>query len=54
MGRQTPELPRLQRRAEIGHTLVSITSLRGLRRLLLAVIVLQALNLLFEVAGVVS
>ena len=48
MTQQSPELPRL-RRAEVGHTMVSITSLRAMRRLLVAVIVLQVINLAFEV-----
>lgn len=47
----SPELPRL-RRFEMGHTMVSITSLRGLRRLLKAVVVLQVLNLAVELWGV--
>jgi hypothetical protein len=48
MTQQSPELPRL-RRLEVGHTMVSITSLRAMRRLLVAVIVLQVINLALEV-----
>ena len=48
MAHSTPELPRL-RRLEVGHTIVSITSLRAMRRLLVAVIVLQVINLALEV-----
>ena len=48
MTQQSPELPRL-RRLEVGHTMVSITSLRAMRRLLVTVIVLQVINLVLEV-----
>lgn len=48
MAHSSPELPRL-RRIDVGHTMVSITSLRALRRLLVAVIVLQVVNLILEV-----
>jgi hypothetical protein len=48
MTQQSPELPRL-RRLEVSHTMVSITSLRAMRRLLVAVIVLQVINLALEV-----
>ena len=48
MTQQSPELPRL-RRLEVGHTMVSITSLRAMRRLLVMVIVLQVVNLALEV-----
>ena len=48
MPQQSPELPRL-RRLEAGHTMVSITSLRAMRRLLVAVIALQVINLALEV-----
>jgi hypothetical protein len=48
MTQQSPELLRL-RRLEVGHTMVSITSLRAMRRLLVTVIVLQAINLALEV-----
>lgn len=51
MKHPSPELPRL-RRFEMGHTMVSITSLRGLRRLLKAVVVLQVLNLAVALWGV--
>ncbi len=46
---QAPQLPRLQRRFEAGHTMVSITSLRHMHRLLCLLIVLQVLNLVVEV-----
>ncbi len=48
MTQQSPQLPRL-RRIDVGHTMVSITSLRALRRLLVMVIVLQVINLALEV-----
>ena len=46
---QTPQLPRLQRRLEVGHTMVSITSLRYMHRLLWILIGLQVANLAVEV-----
>ena len=46
---QAPQLPRLQRRIEPGYTMVSITSLRYMHRLLWLLIVLQVLNLVVEV-----
>lgn len=52
MKHPSPELPRMTRRIEPGYTMVSITSLRGLRRLLKAVVVLQVLNLAVELWGV--
>ncbi len=42
---QAPQLPRLQRRMEVGHTMVSITSLRHLHRLLWVLVGLQVVNL---------
>ena len=48
MASQTPELPQL-RRFHVGHTMVSISSLRGLHRLLVVVIARQAINLALEV-----
>lgn len=50
MRHPSPELPRL-RRFEVGHTMVSVTSLRGLRRMLQVVVVLQLLNLAAELRG---
>lgn len=49
MPHQSPELPRLQRRIEVGHTMVAITSLRYMHRLLWVVIGLQVINLAAEV-----
>jgi len=46
---RAPQLPRLQRRMEVGHTMVSITSLRYMHRLLLLLIGLQVVNLVVEV-----
>jgi hypothetical protein len=42
---KAPQLPRLQRRMEVGHTMVSITSLRYMHRLLWVLIGLQVVNL---------
>lgn len=50
MTHQIPELPRTKR-IEPGYTMVSITSLRGLRRLLQLVVILQLVNMLFELRG---
>jgi hypothetical protein len=47
----TPELPRMTRRIQPGYTMVSITSLRGLRRMLVVVILLQVVNLVVELRG---
>jgi hypothetical protein len=46
---RAPQLPRLQRRMEVGHTMVSITSLRYMHRLLWMVIGLQVMNLIIGV-----
>ena len=46
---RAPQLPRLQRRGEAGYTMVSITSLRYMHRLLWLLIVLQVVNLVVEV-----
>lgn len=51
MTRPSPELPFSKRRIQPGYTMVSITSLRGLRRMLLAVVVLQVMNLVAELRG---
>jgi hypothetical protein len=48
MTHSPPELPQL-RRFHVGHTMVSVSSLRGLHRLLVAVIALQVINLILEV-----
>ena len=50
MTRQSPELPRT-RRIEPGYTMVSISSLRDLRRLLKLVVLLQLVNMAFELRG---
>jgi len=42
---KAPQLPRLQRRMEVGHTMVSITSLRYMHRLLWVLVGLQVVNL---------
>jgi hypothetical protein len=46
---QAPQLPRLQRRIEPGYTMVSITSLRYMHRLLWLLIGLQMVNLVVGV-----
>jgi hypothetical protein len=51
MTRPTPELLFSKRRIQPGYTMVSITSLRGLRRMLQVVVVLQVVNLVAELRG---
>lgn len=50
MTRQSPELPRV-RNARWNYTMVSISSLRDLRRLLKLVVVLQLVNMILELRG---
>jgi hypothetical protein len=49
MRSQGPELPFTRRRFESGHTMVAITSLRYMHRLLWVLIGLQVVNLAVEV-----
>lgn len=50
MTRQSPELPRM-RDLRWNYTMVSISSLRDLRRLLKLVVLLQLVNMAFELRG---
>ena len=50
MTRQSPELPRV-RDARHNFTMVSVSSLRDLRRLLRLVVLLQVVNMILELRG---